>query len=141
MKNEAQDFLIYSYFGIVPRKVFDEKIAACMKGDEYRDYRVKMAIMKAYDDATGQGAYNTLFNAKQFENFRVGVNELKETSKIAKNKAARAIFNSLKDNIEPGKYDVWHKKYAVQWLRLLKMCALSRKNRFSPTEMLRNGLT
>ena len=64
--------------------------------------------MKAYDDATGQGAYNTLFNTEKYGSQKV--NELKERSKTAKNTAAKAIFNSLKYKIDPSDYDAWHKK-------------------------------
>lgn len=49
------DFLIYSYFKIIPKVIYGDS-----REPDYLTYRIKKAIMKAYEDATNEGAYNTL---------------------------------------------------------------------------------
>lgn len=50
------DFLIYSYFKIIPKVIYGDS-----REPDYSTYRIKKAIIKAYEDATNEGAYNTLF--------------------------------------------------------------------------------
>lgn len=46
------DFLTYSYFKIVPKEIYGDRGQT-----DYSDYCIKKAIMKAYEDATNEGAY------------------------------------------------------------------------------------
>ena len=91
-KREAIDFLVYSYFGIAPNYSWDK----C----------VKYAIMKAYGDATAQGAYNTMFK-KDTKN----IDALKKESADAKNKSAILIFDNI-EGLFKGEikktFDSWH---------------------------------
>ena len=109
---ETLDFLIYSYFGIVPKEIFDERNDdnnpkfAAIENDCYRDYCIRMAIMKAYDDATGEGAYNTLFQAKKCGVEKI--EKLKNGSAYAKRNAANLIFCCVKRIKEYSDYDSWH---------------------------------
>ena len=56
-----RDFLVYSYFGIVPERIYDKNSFEKLSADDYNTYCIKRAIMVAYRDATNQGAYNALF--------------------------------------------------------------------------------
>lgn len=95
------DFMMYSYFGVVPRELYD-------KSDSYEDDCVRKAIMKAYVDATNQGAYNTLFTKQAKEKNP----KIKEYSENAKKSGAQKIFKeicSLSCNDETS-FTQWHQK-------------------------------
>lgn len=104
-KDLALDFLIYSYFGIVPKSIYNKIQGGNSTKEEYRDYCIKMVIIKAYDDATGQGAYNTLFS----KNIPEGdLSNLKKSSNTAKEKSANYIFKEIKEFDSSVNYDEWH---------------------------------
>ena len=92
------NFLIYSYFGIVPQSVFKEE-----KGEDYKDYCVKRAIIKAYSDATNEGAYNTLFK-KEISNR----DELLEQSNEARINSAGFLFGKIKELETVTNFNSWH---------------------------------
>lgn len=101
------DFLVYSYFGIVPEKIFKNEKTELYGGfHDYDDYCIKKVIMAAYRDATNQGAYNTLFK-KDLEN----IENLREESKEAQKKSAlflrEKIYESKNLNMKNG-FDEWH---------------------------------
>lgn len=102
----ALNFLLYSYFGILPQSIYNEMPKNENQKEEYRDYCIKMIIIKAYDDATGEGAYNTLFNkAIPSEELKL----LKDFSNDAKKKSAKYLFAEIKNFVSPRNYDEWHK--------------------------------
>ena len=104
-KDCAWDFLIYSYFGIVPESIYNDIKKSDSAKEEYRDYCIKMVIIKAYEDATGQGAYNALFTQKNLGEKLAG---MKDKSKEVKKEAATYIFNQIKDLASLNDYDTWH---------------------------------
>lgn len=89
-KKNAIDFLLYSYFGVTR--------------DSDWQKRVEAAIMKAYNDATMQGAYNALISKYD--------DKLHEASKKAKNEAARHLYVKINElfNTENKDFDDWHSK-------------------------------
>lgn len=102
MKKEFKDFFMYTYFGIVPEETYEKMY----KGkEEYLNYCRKKAIIKAYSDATNQGAYNTLFK-KEIPN----VEKLKSYSKKAKKEAATILFEKIKGYEKECTFDNWHDK-------------------------------
>lgn len=95
------DFLIYSYFKIVPKEIYSD-------GNEtdYPDYCIKKAIMKAYEDATNEGAYNTLFKKT------IGaekLDELKAASEAARKASAKFLLSQIQMlSSFASDYDEWH---------------------------------
>lgn len=95
-------FLTYSYFKIVPKDIYSND----GEGD-YSSYCIKKAIMKAYEDATNEGAYNTLFQ-KTIEAEKL--KQLKSASERAKNDSAEFLFLQIqKLNSLASNYEEWHK--------------------------------
>ena len=95
------DFLVYSYFGIVPNDLYNN----LYKTNDYDDYCVRKTIMKAYADATNQGAYNTLFK-KDHPN----IETLRNDSAEAKKNGAKFIFEAVKKMpcSNEGEFNAWH---------------------------------
>ena len=87
-KKNAIDFLLYSYFGVTTESEWKKCVEA--------------AIMKAYNDATMQGAYNALISKDD--------DKLHEASKKAKNEAARHLYDKINElfNTENKDFDDWH---------------------------------
>jgi hypothetical protein len=95
------DFLTYSYFKIVPKEIYGDRGQT-----DYSDYCIKKAIMKAYEDATNEGAYNTLFKKT------IGaekLDELKAASVAARKASAKFLLSQIqKLSSFAGDYDEWH---------------------------------
>lgn len=95
------DFLTYSYFKIIPEEIYRD-------GGEtdYSGYCIKKAIMKAYEDATNEGAYNTLFKKTiGAEN----LDKLKDASVAARKASAQFLLSQIqKLSSFAGDYDKWH---------------------------------
>lgn len=99
MENEVQykdavNFLLYSYFNIEPKHSWKDIVRA--------------AIIKAYNDATMQGAYNTLFRKDMPQRDKL-LNESKE----ARSKAGFKLEEELQDLFASGSHDSnyyngWH---------------------------------
>ena len=87
-KKNAIDFLLYSYFGVTTDSDWEKCVEA--------------AIMKAYNDATMQGAYNALISKDD--------DKLHEASKNAKNEAARHLYDKINElfNTENKDFGNWH---------------------------------
>lgn len=96
------DFLIYSYFKIIPKVIYGDS-----REPDYSTYRIKKAIMKAYEDATNEGAYNTLFK----KTIEVGkLKQLKSASERARNDSAKFLFLQIqKLSALASNYKEWHK--------------------------------
>lgn len=109
VKKELKDFLVYSYFGIVPECIYDDrKYEKNNDNDEFNDYCMKMVIIKAYSDATNQGAYNTHFD-KNLSN----IEKLKKSSEEAKMQSAKLLLEELKklkNQDNQNKIDAWHEE-------------------------------
>lgn len=105
-KENAIDFLLYSILGVTVGDVcFDENCPEDTK--DHDDDRVKAAIIRAYSDATMEGAYNTLFKGKE--------ETLRKKSESAKRKGGELILNEIKKFFRDGSssndnYDGWHDK-------------------------------
>lgn len=96
------DFLIYSYFKIIPKVIYGDS-----REPDYSTYRIKKAIIKAYEDATNEGAYNTLFK-KTIEAGKL--KQLKSASERAKNDSAKFLFLQIqKLSALASNYKEWHK--------------------------------
>mgnify|MGYP000972156455 FL=1 len=96
------DFLIYSYFKIIPKAIYGDS-----REPDYSTYRIKKAIMKAYEDATNEGAYNTLFK-KTIEAGKL--KQLKSASERARNDSAEFLFSQIqKLSALASNYEEWHK--------------------------------
>lgn len=96
------DFLIYSYFKIIPKAIYGDS-----REPDYSTYRIKKAIMKAYEDATNEGAYNTLFK-KTIEAGKL--KQLKSASERARNDSAKFLFLQIqKLSALASNYKEWHK--------------------------------
>lgn len=96
------DFLIYSYFKIIPKVIYGDS-----REPDYLTYRIKKAIMKAYEDATNEGAYNTLFK-KTIEAGKL--KQLKSASERARNDSAKFLFLQIqKLSALASNYEKWHK--------------------------------
>ena len=96
------DFLIYSYFKIIPKVIYGDS-----REPDYSTYRIKKAIIKAYEDATNEGAYNTLFK-KTIEAGKL--KQLKSASERAKNDSAEFLFSQIqKLSALASNYEEWHK--------------------------------
>lgn len=87
-EKNAIDFLLYSYFGVTT----ESEWKMC----------VKAAIVKAYNDATMEGAYNTLIPKKNID--------LRKKSDSAKKEAAKLIKTHIKELFTSysGEFDKWH---------------------------------
>jgi len=106
VKKELKDFLVYSYFGIVPECIYDDReYEKNNDNDEFNDYCMKMVIIKAYSDATNQGAYNTLFD-KNLSN----IDKLKKSSEEAKKQSAKFLLEELKKLKNQHDFDAWHEE-------------------------------
>lgn len=102
-----RDFLVYSYFGIVPEHIYDKNSFKKLSADDYNTYCTKRAIMKAYEDATNEGAYNTLFK-KTIEAGKL--KQLKSASERARNYSAEFLFSQIqKLSALASNYEEWHK--------------------------------
>ena len=116
------DFLTYSYFKIVPKEIYGDRGQT-----DYSDYCIKKAIMKAYEDATNEGAYNTLFKKT------IGaekLDELKAASVAARKASAKFLLSIMMNGtITPVKGSV-----IITARYILRKMAL-----FLHTEMLKNG--
>lgn len=122
------DFLIYSYFGIVPEKIFnDEKTKLYGDFVDYNDYCRKKAIMAAYRDATNQGAYNTLFK-KDLDH----IEDLRGESKEARNKSALFLSEKISDseNMKNG-FDEWHADVCKKLVEFYKEIRVGDDNFFT----------
>ena len=96
------DFLIYSYFKIIPKVIYGYS-----RELDYSTYCIKKAIMKAYEDATNEGAYNTLFK-KTIEAGKL--KQLKSASERARNDSAKFLFSQIqKLSAFASNYVEWHK--------------------------------
>lgn len=102
-KKALMDFLVYSYFEIIPECIYNESEYYKNHKDYYNDYCTKMVIIKAYSDATNEGAYNTLFK-KEIPN----IDELKKSSDEAKKKSAKLLLDRLKTLEKTIAFDNWH---------------------------------
>ena len=87
-KKNAIDFLLYSYFGVTTDSDWEKCVEA--------------AIMKAYNDATMQGAYNALIPK--------GNDDLHKKSDKAKKEAATLIKTQIKElfTTYSGSFCNWH---------------------------------
>lgn len=96
MKQEnAINFLLYSYLGIT------------LKDD--KDNKIKAAIIKAYGDATMQGAYNTYFNKSLIS--EPELSKLKSKSNKARRKSGTLILEEINNFFSSKKnsdYQEWH---------------------------------
>lgn len=91
----AINFLLYSYFGVT----LDDD-------DSTVDQIIQAAIIRAYKDATNQGAYNALFG-KDIP--RIG--EIKKDSDSARQKSEELIFKRINEFFRLSKwtnYQSWH---------------------------------
>lgn len=91
-KENAINFLLYTYFGVTLEDNVDDKI--------------KAAIIRAYGDATKEGAYNALFTKDT-----PSLGKLKEESNRAGRKSGVLIFNEIKkffSSKENADYETWH---------------------------------
>lgn len=96
------DFLIYSYFKIIPKVIYGDS-----REPDYSTYRIEKAIIKAYEDATNEGAYNTLFK-KTIEAGKL--KQLKSASERARNDSAKFLFLQIqKLSALASNYKEWHK--------------------------------
>ena len=84
-----RDFLVYSYFGIVPERIYKDSFKK-QPADDYNTYCTKRAIVVAYRDATNQGAYNALFKDDLADR-----KELVEESNAARKKAAEFLLDEI----------------------------------------------
>lgn len=125
------DFLTYSYFKIIPEEIYRD-------GGEtdYSGYCIKKAIMKAYEDATNEGAYNTLFKKT------IGaekLDKLKAASVVARKDSAQFLLSQIqKLSSFAGDYDEWHNE-TCKGLRDNYSDVLENGAPFLHTEMLKNG--
>lgn len=102
---ELKNFLIYSYFGIVSQNLFDSKTKKERSDDSYHDYCVKRVIIKAYSDATNEGAYNTLFKKGLRDR-----EKLVASSKAARRKSAKFLLEKIKELNTVVNFDKWHEE-------------------------------
>lgn len=115
-KQTLGNFLIYSYFGIVPENVFKDSEKICgIYGDDYDEYRRKRAIMVAYRDATNQGAYNALFT-KELENRNI----LIENSNTAQNESAKYLLKQIGKLSSTADHEEWHRETCKELVQKYK---------------------
>ncbi len=95
-KEHAINFLLYNMLGVTVGDMCYDK--NCKDTDKDR---IKAAIIRAYSDATMQGAYNTQLNET-----------LKEQSEKAKKEAGTLLYDKIyeffKDGSKCDNYDEWH---------------------------------
>ena len=126
------DFLIYSYFKIIPKVIYGDS-----REPDYSTYRIKKAIIKAYEDATNEGAYNTLFK-KTIEAGKL--KQLKSASERAKNDSAKFLFLQIqKLSALASNYKEWHKNTCEGLYKKYSKVCLNENEPFLHTEMLKNG--
>lgn len=99
-----RDFLVYSYFGIVPERIYEKGSFKKMSADGYNTYCTKRAIMVAYRDATNQGAYNALFKDYLADRKE----ELIEESNAARKKAAEFLLDEIHALNDVSDFEGWH---------------------------------
>lgn len=97
-----RDFLVYSYFGIVPERIYDKNSFKKLSADDYNTYCTKRAIMVAYRDATNQGAYNALFKKELADE------KLDEKSEAARKEAAEFLLNEIHGLNDVSDFEQWH---------------------------------
>lgn len=102
-ENALRDFLMYSYFGIIPENTYEDSENSKSTIGGFHDYCTKSVIVKAYSDATNEGAYNTLFK-KEIPN----IDELKKSSDTAKKESAKLLFGKLKELDNTTDFGQWH---------------------------------
>lgn len=127
-KRALIDFLVYSYFGIVPEKIFKNEKTELYGGfHDYNDYCINKVIMAAYRDATNQGAYNTLFKKDLYN-----IEKLREASKEARNKSARFLSEKISDseNMKDG-FDEWHAEVCKELVEFHKKIRVGDDNFFT----------
>lgn len=126
------DFLIYSYFKIIPKAIYGDS-----REPDYSTYRIKKAIMKAYEDATNEGAYNTLFK-KTIEAGKL--KQLKSASERARNDSAKFLFLQIqKLSALASNYKEWHKNTCEGLCKKYSKVCLNENEPFLHTEMRKNG--
>lgn len=132
-----RDFLVYSYFGIVPEHIYDKNSFKKLSADDYNTYCTKRAIMKAYEDATNEGAYNTLFK-KTIE--AGNLKQLKSASERARNDSAEFLFSQIqKLSALASNYEEWHKSTCDELYKKYSEVYLNKNEPFLHTEMRKNG--
>ena len=99
-----RDFLVYSYFGIVPKRIYNKDSFKRQSADDYNAYCTKRAIMVAYRDATNQGAYNALFK----DDLADRKDELIIESNAARKKAAEFLFDKIRALNDVSVFEQWH---------------------------------
>lgn len=97
-----RDFLVYSYFGIVPERIYDKNAFEKLSDDDYNTYCTKRAIMVAYRDATNQGAYNALFKEELADE------KLDEKSEAARKEAAEFLLDKIHGLNDVSDFEQWH---------------------------------
>ena len=97
-----RDFLVYSYFGIVPERIYDKNSFKKLSADDYNTYCTKRAIMVAYRDATNQGAYNALFKEELADE------KLDEKSEAARKEAAEFLLDEIQGLNDVSDFERWH---------------------------------
>lgn len=105
-KNNEQmlrEFLVYSYFDIVPKDVYEDISFEKLVDDDYKTYSTKRAIMVAYRDASNQGAYNTLFEKDLADR-----DKLIENSDNARKKSAEILLERIDALNEASDFKKWH---------------------------------
>ena len=104
IKNEQilRDFLVYSYFGIVPERIYDKNSFEKLSADDYNTYCIKRALMVAYRDATNQGAYNALFKEELADE------KLDEKSEAARKEAAEFLLDEIHGLNDVSDFERWH---------------------------------
>ena len=99
-----RDFLVYSYFGIVPKRIYNKDSFKRQSADDYNTYCTKRAIMVAYRDATNQGAYNALFK----DDLADRKDELIKESNAARKKAAEFLLDEIHALNNVSDFERWH---------------------------------
>lgn len=97
-----RDFLVYSYFGIVPERIYDKNSFKKLSADDCNTYCTKRAIMVAYRDATNQGAYNALFKEELADE------KLDEKSEVARKEAAGFLLDEIQGLNDVSDFERWH---------------------------------
>lgn len=99
-----RDFLVYSYFGIVPERIYNKDSFKRQSANDYNTYCTKRAIMVAYRDATNQGAYNALFK----DDLADRKDELIKESNAARKKAAEFLLDEIHALNDVSDFERWH---------------------------------
>lgn len=108
----AIDFLLYTYFGVT--------------SDSNWENCVQAAIMRAYDDTTLEGAFNTQLSEKNFDD----LTNVKTAAQEAKKNSAGELFQAVEklfgDQTEP--FDAWHGNICEQIQSCFKAVVQAGKN-------------